>query len=178
MDTEKKSLHAKVTLDKKILPSLLPGFELATFRSRVRRSTNEMKVRVRPLNRLEWKKTVRTMPFQTITFHGKMIEAIPRVIQQTFPVFLLLYCFVYYKSLFFALKGAFFCGDVAQLDRHAADAMLIPRCGKEVFSKSRLPQQTLSRVSIHPRVQSRALTSVRMLKILKSTSEFGGLWKH
>ena len=33
-----KSQHTKLTLQKKILPPLLPGFELATFRSRVRRS--------------------------------------------------------------------------------------------------------------------------------------------
>ena len=30
-----KSQHTKLTLEKKILPPLLPGFELATFRSRV-----------------------------------------------------------------------------------------------------------------------------------------------
>ena len=36
--TPKKSQHTKLTLEKKILPPLLPGFELATFRSRVRRS--------------------------------------------------------------------------------------------------------------------------------------------
>ena len=33
-------------------------------------------------------------------------------------------------------------------------------------------------VSVHPRVQSHALTSVRMIKILQSMSEFGGLWQH
>ena len=33
--------HAKLTLKKKILPPLLPGFELATFRSRVRRSNQQ-----------------------------------------------------------------------------------------------------------------------------------------
>ena len=32
-----KSQHTKLTLEKKILPPLLPGFELATFRSQVRR---------------------------------------------------------------------------------------------------------------------------------------------
>ena len=32
--------HTKLTLEKKILLPFLPGFELATFRSRVRRSTN------------------------------------------------------------------------------------------------------------------------------------------
>ena len=36
--TPNKSQHTKLTLEKKILPPLLPGFELATFRSRVRRS--------------------------------------------------------------------------------------------------------------------------------------------
>ena len=33
-----KSQHIKLTLEKKILPPLLPGFELTTFRSRARRS--------------------------------------------------------------------------------------------------------------------------------------------
>ena len=31
-----------LTLEKKILPQLLPGFELATFRSRVQRSTKKL----------------------------------------------------------------------------------------------------------------------------------------
>ena len=35
--TANKSQHTKLTLEKKILPPLLPGFELAIFRSRVRR---------------------------------------------------------------------------------------------------------------------------------------------
>ena len=39
--TGHKSPHRKLTLEKKILPPLLPGFELATFRSRVRRSTQQ-----------------------------------------------------------------------------------------------------------------------------------------
>ena len=60
-------------------------------------------------------------------------------------------------------------GDVAQLvrasDRHAADAGSIPRCGKGFFSQSQFSVQTLLRVSVHPRVQSHALTSVNMLKI-------------
>ena len=34
--TPNKSQHTKSTLEKKILPTLLPGFELATSRSRVR----------------------------------------------------------------------------------------------------------------------------------------------
>ena len=35
--TRNKSQHTKLTREKTILPPLLPGFELATFRSRVRR---------------------------------------------------------------------------------------------------------------------------------------------
>ena len=40
--TPNKSQHTKLTLEKKILPPLLPGFELVTRQSRVRRSTNEL----------------------------------------------------------------------------------------------------------------------------------------
>ena len=73
-------------------------------------------------------------------------------------------------------------GDVAQLvrasDRHATDAGSIPRCGKGFFSQSHLSVQTLLRVSLHPRVQSHALTYVCTLKILWSMSEFGELCKH
>ena len=36
-----KSQHTKLTLEKKILPPLLPGSELATFRPRVRRSNQQ-----------------------------------------------------------------------------------------------------------------------------------------
>ena len=36
--TSNKSQHTRLGLEKKILPPLLPGFQLATFRSRVRRS--------------------------------------------------------------------------------------------------------------------------------------------
>ena len=61
-------------------------------------------------------------------------------------------------------------GDIAQLvrapDRHAADAGSIPRCGEGFFSQSQLSVQTLLRVSVHPRVQSHALTSVRTWKSL------------
>ena len=39
--TPNKSQHTKLTLEKKILPPLLPGLELATFRSRVRRSNQQ-----------------------------------------------------------------------------------------------------------------------------------------
>ena len=40
--TPNKSQHRKLSLEKKILPPLLPGLELATFWSRVRGSTNEL----------------------------------------------------------------------------------------------------------------------------------------
>ena len=40
--TPNKNHHTKLTLERKILQPLLPGFELATFRSRVRRSTNRL----------------------------------------------------------------------------------------------------------------------------------------
>ena len=39
--TLNKSQHTKLTLEKKILPPLLLGFELTTFRSRVRRSNQQ-----------------------------------------------------------------------------------------------------------------------------------------
>ena len=39
--TLNESQHTKLTPEKKILPLLLPGFELATFRSRVRRSNQQ-----------------------------------------------------------------------------------------------------------------------------------------
>ena len=40
--TLNKSQHTKLTVEKKILPPLLPGFELATFRSPVQCSTNKL----------------------------------------------------------------------------------------------------------------------------------------
>ena len=39
--TPNNSQHTKLTLEKKILSPLLPGFELAAFRSRVRRSNQQ-----------------------------------------------------------------------------------------------------------------------------------------
>ena len=39
--TPNKSQYTKLTLEKKILPPLLPGLELATFRSRVGRSNQQ-----------------------------------------------------------------------------------------------------------------------------------------
>ena len=61
--------------------------------------------------------------------------------------------------------------DVAQLgrgasDRHAADAGSIPRCGKGFSFHSQPSVQTLFRCPYTPRVLSRALTSVRTIKIL------------
>ena len=61
-------------------------------------------------------------------------------------------------------------GGVAQSvrtsDCHAADAGSVPWCSKGFFSQSQLSVKILLRVSVHSRVQSHALTSVRMLKIL------------
>ena len=39
--TPNKSQHTKLTLEKIIVPPILPGFELGTFRSRVRRSNQQ-----------------------------------------------------------------------------------------------------------------------------------------
>ena len=39
--SRRKNQHTKLTLAKKFLPPLLPGFEVATFRSRVRRSNQQ-----------------------------------------------------------------------------------------------------------------------------------------
>ena len=50
-------------------------------------------------------------------------------------------------------------------NRHAADAGSSPRCGKGFFSQSTFSADSLM-VSVHPRLQSHALTSVRTLKIL------------
>ena len=63
-------------------------------------------------------------------------------------------------------------------DRHAADEGTILPVQQGIL----LPEFTFNAdslcFSIHPSVQLHALTSVRMLKILHSMSEFGGLWKH
>ena len=64
------------------------------------------------------------------------------------------------------------------LDQHAADADSISRCSKGFFSQSLTFCANSLTVSVHPLVQSYALTAVFMLKILQSMSEFGGLWKH
>ena len=85
------------------------------------------------------------------------------------------------------------CSSVGRAsNRHTADTGSIPRCGKGFFSQSQLsvlvswcfepsqPQritsglhlsmQTLLHVSVHPRLQSYALSSARTLQILQSMS--------
>ena len=62
-------------------------------------------------------------------------------------------------------------------DRHATDAGSIPRCGKGFFSQSRLSGQTLLRCPHSSRVQSHALTSVRMLKN-SSIGDLTFVWTH
>ena len=86
----------------------------------------------------------------------------------------------------FLTKKRLWDGDIAQLLEHRTGTPLtqvrFPGAARFVclffLSQSQLSVQTLSRGSVHPRVQSHATTSVRTLKILWSMSEFGGLWKH
>ena len=56
--SKNKIQHRKLAMENKILPPPLPGFELATFRSRVRHSANE-------LSRLPALYTAWVPPFQT-----------------------------------------------------------------------------------------------------------------
>ena len=51
--TPNSSQHTKMSLEEKILLPLLPGFELATFRSRVRRS-NQQAIHVHTINMLSY----------------------------------------------------------------------------------------------------------------------------
>ena len=58
------------------------------------------------------------------------------------------------------------CSSVGRAsDWHATEAGLIPQRGKGSFSWSQLSLQTLLQCSYSPRVQSHALTPVRVLKI-------------
>ena len=61
-------------------------------------------------------------------------------------------------------------GDVAQLIEHRTGTPLtqvrFPEAARDILFQTQLSVQTLLRVSVHPRVQSHALTSVRTLKIL------------
>ena len=66
--TPNKSQHKKLTLEEKILLPLLPGFELGTFRSRVRRSTNKLSRfpgSGRRLNEMEKGGNIRNSPRST-----------------------------------------------------------------------------------------------------------------
>ena len=51
-------------------------------------------------------------------------------------------------------------------DRYAAEAGSIPRCGKGFLSQSQVSTADSLTMSVHPRVQPHALTSVRTFKIL------------
>ena len=62
--TPNKSQHTKLTLEKKILPPLLPGFELFAFRSRVRRSNQQ--VIPASLHNIALPKLHRTAPYCTL----------------------------------------------------------------------------------------------------------------
>ena len=59
-----KSQHTKLTLEKKILPPFLPGFELLAFRSRVRRSNQQ--VIPASLHNIALPKLHRTAPYCTL----------------------------------------------------------------------------------------------------------------
>ena len=92
-DTEYESAH-DVTLEKKCLPTLLPGLELATFRSRVRRSVSKVArlsvmasqmvslfvtVRVMASQMVSLFMTVRVNAFEHDTalfFHGFIIDSV------------------------------------------------------------------------------------------------------
>ena len=72
-------------------------------------------------------------------------------------------------------------GDVAQLVKRRTGTPL----GQVRFNgvaKDFSPESTFGAVSltvsVHPREQSHAFTSVLMLQILYSISELGGLWEH
>ena len=72
-------------------------------------------------------------------------------------------------------------GDVAQLTECWTDTPLtqvrFPGAARDFSPESTFSADSPA-VSVHPRVQSHPLTLVRALKVLKSMSEFGGLWKH
>ena len=62
-------------------------------------------------------------------------------------------------------------------EQRATEAGSIPQCSKGYFSHSTFSTDSFM-VSVHPRVQLHAATSVRTLKSLESMPEFGWLWKH
>ena len=70
------------------------------------------------------------------------------------------------------------CSSVGRAsNRHAAEAGSIPRGGKRFFSQSQLSMQSLLRCPYTPRVQLRALTSRRTLKI-PSICSHTFVWTH
>ena len=74
--------------------------------------------------------------------------------------------------------GGYGCSSAGRaFGRHAADAGLIPQCGKGFFSQSAFSAGSLM-VPIRSCVQSHAFISVRSLRIPKPISEFSGSWKH
>ena len=81
--------------------------------------------------------------------------------------------------LFCRLGFGMGCSSVGRAsDCQAADAGLIPRCGKGFSSWSQLSVKALFRCPYNPSMRSHALTSVRALKILWSMSQLSGLWQH
>ena len=73
--TLNKSQHTKLTLKKKILPPLLPGFELATFRSRDRRFNQ----RAIPAPNRQSKRT----DFSSPATHKTLLSRAPNATQST-----------------------------------------------------------------------------------------------
>ena len=72
--TQNKSQHSKLTPEKKILPPLLPGFELATFQSRVRLFTNKLSWLLGKKSKNE--QTTRISLFVLSLSSGKPIEPV------------------------------------------------------------------------------------------------------
>ena len=63
--TPNKSKHRKLTLEKKILLPLLPGFELTTFQSRVRRSTKKLSNAITLKEKIIFHRKVVTIDFSS-----------------------------------------------------------------------------------------------------------------
>ena len=68
--TPTNSQHTKLTLEKKILPPLLPGFELATFRSQVRRS-NQQAIAA------SWLRAINTFEEKEVLFRSSNLSSQP-----------------------------------------------------------------------------------------------------
>ena len=78
-------------------------------------------------------------------------------------------------------KFNFMVGDAAYLVEHWTGTLLtlvrFPGAARDFSPESTFSVDSLT-VSVKPHVQLHAFTSVCMLKIPQSMSEFGGLWKH